>query len=119
MPQTSIARGNELYDWIIAPTAVTWSGQATTVAATELTCTIPGLQVGDQVSIAYNPPAGTSVTTAMPYGLSYDNVRVTATNTLAVLWTNTTGGGLSPPTANWQITIVRPENPGLLPISAA
>ena len=119
MPQTSIARGNELYDWIIGPVTVTWSAQATTVAATELTCTVPGLNAGDQVSMSYSPPAGTAVNAAMPYGLSYDNIRVATNNTLSVLWTNTTAGGLTPPTTNWYMTIVRPENPNNLPPSAA
>lgn len=118
MPQTSLARGNELYDWIISPTTLTWSGSVSATTAAELTTTISGLQVGDQISISYNPPSGTAVTTAMPYGLSYDNIRVTAANTLGVLWTNSTAGGLTPPTANWQVTIVRPENPNNLPNTA-
>lgn len=119
MPGTTLARGNELYDWLIGPVTVTWSAQATTVAATDLTCTVAGLTVGDQVSLSYNPPVGTSVVTAMPYGLSYDNVRVLTNNTLNVLWTNTTAGGLTPPTTNWYMTIVRPENPNNLPTTAA
>lgn len=119
MPQTSLARGNELYDWIVGPVTVTWSGTVGATTASELTATVPGLLIGDQVSLVYNPPAGTSVTTAMPYGLSYDNIRVTAANTLGVLWTNSTAGGLTPPTTNLYLTIVRPENPSLLPTTAA
>lgn len=119
MPQTTIARGNELYDWVVGPVTLTWSGTVGATTAAELTATVPGLSVGDQVSINYNPPTGTAVTAAMPYGLSYDNIRVTANNTLAVLWTNATAGGLTPPVGNLYLTIVRPENPNNLPTTAA
>jgi hypothetical protein len=122
MPQTTLGRGNELYDWVIGPASITWSGSVSTVSASELTATVNGLQVGDVIAgMQYNPPAGTATTATggLVYGLSYTNLRVTAANTLGATWQNSTGGGLTPPSANWTINILRLENPNNLPLSAA
>jgi len=103
MPQTTIGRGNVVYDWLISPT-ITWS--AATVGATttaELTATIPGLQVGDYVDLYVQ-------NAAMTTGLAITNVRVSAANTLAVTWVNTTAGGLTVQTGPWLMNIVRPES---------
>lgn len=119
MPQTTIGRGNELYDWVIQPTTLTWSGSVSATTATELTATIPGLVAGDIIAeIVYNPPVGTAVTTALPYGFSWSNVRCNANNTLSVLWTNSTAGSLTPPSSYWYVNILRLETPGNLPTSA-
>ena len=118
MPGTTIARGNEIYDFIIAPSTLglvagtlVWS--ATTVGATttaELTATIPGLVVGDLCDLYLN--------TAMTTGLQIANVRVSANNTLAVTWVNSTGGSLTVPTGVWSMNITRPEAPSNLPLNA-
>ena len=121
MPQTTIARGNELYDYLIQPTTVVWSATTlATVSATEVTTTIQGLNAGDFVSVVYNPPSGTAITgvNGMPYGISIENARVTANNTLAVLFSNSTAGTLTLPTGPFFINVVRPEAPNNLPTSA-
>jgi hypothetical protein len=113
MPGTIAARGNELYDFLVAPTALVWS--TTTLGATttsELTATVAGVQVGDYIGLQlFSGPITT--------GLSILNERVSAANTIAIQWSNSTGGGLAIPTTGWVINIVRPEAYGLLPTSAA
>jgi len=120
MPQTTIGRGNELYDWLVQPATLTWSGTVGATSAAELTATLQGVNAGDCLaSFDYNPPSGTAITTALPYGLSANNFRIVSANTISVLWTNTTAGALTPPAGPWYINIVRPENPNNLPVTAA
>ena len=112
MPQTMLGRGNLIYDWLIQPT-LTWS--AATVGATttaELTATVPGLQVGDYVDMYL---AGAAITT----GLAFTNIRVSAANTIAVTWVNSTAGGLTVQTGPWLMNIVRPESTANLSTTAA
>ena len=107
-----VGYGNEIYDMVIAPTSAsgaaagTLAWSATTVNATttaELTTTIPGLIVGDIVDLYL-------ISGAMTTGLQIANVRVSAANTLAVTWVNSTGGGLTVPTATWNANVSRPES---------
>ena len=114
------AYGNELYDFIIAPTSVAGATPGTlvwssaTVAATtttELTTTVQGLLVGDIVDI-YLTSGG------LTNGLQVLNTRVSAPNTLAVTWGNQTAGVLTVPTSVWNANITRPENPSALPTNA-
>ena len=111
MPQTTIARGNELYDWLCGVT-VTWSGSVGATSTAELTCTVPGLLVGDYVDMYLS-------TQALTTGLSITNMRVSAANTMAVTVVNATAGALTPPVGPWTLNVVRPENPNNLPASAA
>lgn len=53
----------------------------------EQTFTVPGLQVGDSIDI--NKASHQA-------GLSIGNVRVSATNTLAIQYVNTTAGSITP-----------------------
>ena len=101
MPATTIGRGNLVYDWLILPT-LTWSAATVASTTSELTATIPGLQVGDYVDMML-PNA------AMTTGLTISNVRVSAANTLAVTWV-ATSGTFTIPTGPWQINIGRPES---------
>lgn len=112
-----VAYGNELYDAIIAPTSVgsntpgTLAWSATTVAAnttSELTATIRGLRQGDIVDLYL-------LTGPMTTGLQIANVRVSAAETLAVTWVNSTGGAVTVPTAGWAANVTRPEDPSALP----
>lgn len=114
------AYGNETYDLVMAPTSqagavpgtLVWSAAnlaATTTA--ELTTTVPGLQMGDIVDLYL-------VSGALLTGLQICNVRVSALNTLAVTWVNTTAGVLTVPTAVWNANLTRPENPSGLPVNA-
>lgn len=112
MPQASLARGNELYDWLVQPT-LTWSSATLAGNTTsELTASIPGLQPGDYCDMFL-------LNSAMTTGLQTTNMRVSAANTLAVTWVNTTGGSLTIPVGPWQLNIVRPESAGNLPATAA
>lgn len=69
-----------------------------TVATVEQTFTVPGLQVGDQVTVT--PP---SITT----GVAPVCARVSAANTLAVTFINSTAGALVPAAGVYQIGFVR------------
>lgn len=69
-----------------------------TVATVEQTFTVPGLQVGDYVFVS--PP---SITT----GVAPVCARVSAANTLAVTFINSTAGALVPAAGAYQIYFVR------------
>lgn len=69
-----------------------------TVATVEQTFTVPGLRVGDYVSVS--PPSITA-------GVAPVCSRVSASNTLAVTFINSTGGALVPAAGVYQITFVR------------
>lgn len=98
-PQT-IARGNVIGSWILAPTLSPVSVGNATVS--EQTFTVTGLNVGDFVEV--NKP------TTQP-GLGIANSRVSAANTLAVAFTNVTSATITPTAAEiYQVRVSRPEN---------
>lgn len=76
---------------------------AATAAATTLeqTFTVPGLQLGDQVS---------GITAQFAYAslVSLDSYRVSAANTLAIAFTNGTAGSLTAPAGVYYVEINRP-----------
>lgn len=100
MPSTTIPRGNILLATLIGPTLTPVAVAGSTSA--EQSFTIPGLQVGDFVDV--NSPITQTA------GISIGNVRVSATNTLAILFANSTGGSLTPASGQYTINICRPEN---------
>jgi hypothetical protein len=100
MPGTTISRGNILNETMLYIQAITWSTAALTSTTAELTATVPGLLDGDV-------PYMMLVNTAMPTGVSYSNIRVSAANTLAVTWSTT--GTVTIPTGPWMIGVIRPE----------
>jgi hypothetical protein len=112
-----VALGNEIYDWVIAPTTaagavlgtLVWSSATLSSTTSELTATVPGLIAGDLVDLYLNA--------AMPTGLTISNVRVSAANILAVTWIAATAA-LTIPTAVWSANITRPENAANLPPNA-
>lgn len=69
-----------------------------TVATVEQTFTVPGLLVGDQVTVS--PPGITA-------GVAPVCARVSATNTLAITFINSTAGALVPAAGVYRITVVR------------
>lgn len=99
MPGTMIARGNMLYDWIIAPTLTPVSVAGSTAA--EQSFTIQGLQVGDVCDITCQA--------AQTAGIGIGNVRVATANTLTVEFTNSTAGALTPVSGVYNVIIQRPE----------
>lgn len=109
--QNRVAYGNETVDAVIAPTSVAgavpgtlaWSATTlATVTTSELTTTVPGVMPGDLVDLYL-------VSGAMTTGLQIANCRVSAANTLAVTWVNSSGGTLTIPTATWYANVTRPE----------
>lgn len=100
MPSTTIARGNILNDFMIGPTLTPVSVAGST--AVEQTFSILGLQVMDAVDVSFNG--------AQTAGIGIGNARVSANNTLAIEFTNSTAGALTPAPGQYVITICRPEN---------
>jgi hypothetical protein len=109
MPQTMIARGNEVYDWL-TQTSFVWSSASITSTTSELTAPFPGVQVGDYVDMYL-------ANAAMTTGLTVSNIRVSAANTLSVTWV-ATSGTFTIPTGPYIVNIVRPESFANLPATA-
>lgn len=75
-----------------------------TITTAEQSFTVPGLQVGDQVSDL------SLISGAFPNTLlTIANIRISAANTLTIAFTNTTAGPLSYPTGTYYIEINRPD----------
>ena len=76
---------------------------AATAATTTLeqTFTVPGLQVGDQIS-------GISPQFAVTTQVDIINARVSAANTLALAFSNVTAGSLTYPSGTFYIEVNRP-----------
>lgn len=72
---------------------------AATVA--EQTVTIPGLRVGDYVADITKP--------TLTAGVGIVNIRVSAANTMAVQWMNSTAAAVDPPSEVYTAYIIRPE----------
>ena len=100
MPSSTLGRGNILYDFLIGPTLTPVSVAANTSA--EQSFTIKGLLVGDCPDINFNG--------AQTAGIGIVNVRVSAVDTLTVMFVNDTSGGLTPAAGQYFLNIARPEN---------
>jgi len=102
MPSSDIARGNILYDTLLAVTLSPSQVSANTTA--EQTFTVPGLQTTDMVSVQ-KPTAQA--------GLGIVGARVSAPNTLAITFVNVTESGITPTASQTYIVrVTRPSNPG-------
>ncbi len=110
MPQTTLARGNLLYDWIIGPTLTPVAVLQATSAPQNFT--VPGLQLGDILDVNFN---GTQTA-----GVGIVNARVSATDTMTLTFSNSTAGTLTPAAGQYFINICRVEG-GLaaIPTTAA
>jgi hypothetical protein len=95
----NLAFGNVSNSFILQVPVVAGAaiGAATSV---ERTYTVLGLKVGDIITA--NKP------TAFTAGLALANARVSAADTLALTFLNTTAGGLSIQAENWLIQVDRP-----------
>lgn len=104
MPSPStVAVGNTVAHWLLAPTLSPASVAANTTASQ--TFTITGLRIGDFVSV--NKPTTQA-------GLGIVNAVVSAANTLAIAFANTTGSPIVPTASEvYNLLIVRVENPGV------
>lgn len=108
MPGTTIGRGNILYDFMIGPTLTPVSVAANTSA--EQNFTILGLQSGDGVDV--------NLMGAQTAGIGIVNARVSANNTLTIMFSNSTGSGATPVSGQYVITVCRPELGVALPTNA-
>lgn len=101
MPSSDIARGNILYDTLLGVTLSPAQVAANTTA--EQTFTVAGLQVTDIVTVQ-KPTAQA--------GLGIVGSRVSAANTLAITFSNNTGGGITPTASQlYKVRVTRPSNP--------
>jgi len=108
MPANTVSRGNVLYQWIIAPTLTPVI--VNTITAPEQSFTVPGLQMGDFVTVA---PA-----IAQTAGVGILTSRVSAANTLTIQFVNPTAGNLTPVAGKYYVEILRPESPADLVANA-
>jgi hypothetical protein len=97
---TTIPRGNIVGNWVLATTLSPSALGATTTS--EQTFTVTGLQLGDFIDVAkpsHQP------------GIALGNARVSAANTLALEFTNLSGGTLTPTASEtYFVGVTRPEN---------
>ncbi len=108
MPGTTINRGNVLYTILVGPTLTPVAVAASTAA--EQSFTVRGLLTTDVVDVTFNG--------AQTAGLGVGNARVSAADTLTIMFANSTAGILTPAAGQYNITVSRPENPGALPTTA-
>lgn len=71
-----------------------------TITTAEQTFTVPGVKVGDQVSIT--PPGHQA-------GVVAATARVTAENTVGITFVNPTAGSVTPTAGDYLFTVVRPD----------
>ena len=100
MPGSTLPRGNIVEFFAVGVTLTPASVAASTSA--EQTFTVPGLRVGDLVRF--------SVSVAQTAGIGAGGARVSAANTLVLLFENNSTGALTPVSAIYQIVVMRPEN---------
>ena len=110
MPATTVARGNILYSWLIAPTLTPTSVGATTSAEQQFT--VSGVLIGDEIGSVNFQGAVTTL-------IDIVNVRVVSNNVIGISFQNVTAGGLTPPAVVYIIEVNRPEAPNNLPTTAA
>jgi hypothetical protein len=93
-----VTYGNVQSTWVLTVTlAPVQTAAATTL---EQTFTVPGLAIGDEVSVVANFAYASQVTIA--------NSRVSAANILAVAFANTTATPTTAPTGIYNIEVNRP-----------
>lgn len=108
MTSTTINRGNVATTIILTSNMTPAAVSATT--SSEQAFTVPGLQVGDQVSALQFQGAWTVLVDIV-------NLRVSAANTLSVSFQNSTGGSVTPPAGTYLLEVNRPEST-ILPTNA-
>lgn len=96
-PQT-LSYGNIQSSWILTISLTPAATAANTTL--EQTFTVPGLQVGDQLSLSPQFAISTLVT--------MENARVSAANTLAIAFNNSTAGSLTYPSGTYSLEVNRP-----------
>lgn len=80
-----------------------------TITTAEQALTVPGLQVGDMVF--WQKPSNTA-------GVGVVNMRVSAVNTLQVIFVNPTADSVNAASETWTLLVIRPETvtlPAIIP----
>src|ERR1700675_4455176 len=95
-----ITYGNLQSTFVLTLTITPAATGATTTA--EQTFTVPGLQVGDQVSAFSAQFAYSSLVDVV-------NARVSAANTLALAFSNNSAGSLTAPSGTYLLEVNRPD----------
>lgn len=106
--QTTVARGNILYGFLVYPSLTPSSISASTTAVQ--TFTIPGL--------AFNDSVGLSSQGAQTTGVSVQNTWVSAANTLSIQFQNNNTGSATPFVGTYILEVDRLEGT-ILPTNAA
>ncbi|NCC41539.1 MAG: hypothetical protein EOM21_19395 [Gammaproteobacteria bacterium] len=75
--------------------------EVATITTAEQDVTVPGVNVGDAVTVS--PPGHEA-------GVVAAAARVTAANTVGITFVNPTAGGVTPTAGDYIFTITRPEN---------
>jgi len=102
---STIPRGNVAYEFVLQATLT--PSIVNTITAGEQTFTVNGLLLGDFVQVQ-KPTAQA--------GLGIAGTRVTAANTLGIIFVNPTAGNITPTAGEvYLIRVTRPENPSPLP----
>lgn len=109
MTSTTINRGNVATTILVSAQLTPAAVAATT--SVEQTFTVPGLLPTDQISAIQLQAAWTVLVDVV-------NCRVSAANTLAVSFQNSTGGSVTPPAGTYLIEVNRPESV-ILPFNAS
>lgn len=99
MSKTTIARGNVAKFSVIAPSL---TPSAVSGTSAEQTFSIPDLLSSDVVHVAF-PGSQTA-------GVGIINARVSASNTLAVTFSNSTGSSATPASGVYNVAIMRCED---------
>lgn len=103
MPSSDLARGNLLYLNLLGITLSPVAVGANTTA--EQTFTVKGLFTTDVIVSITKPTAQA--------GLGIVGFRVSAADTLAITFSNNTGGGITPTAGQlYKVLVARPSNPG-------
>lgn len=106
MPSTTLARGNALQTFYVAPSLTPAAVSAAITAAQ--TFTVPGLQTTDHVFV--------SCQGGQTAGIFISDARVSAENTLSIQFGNVTAGSLTPAAGTYILDVIRFEGP--LPATA-
>src|SRR5262245_30920991 len=105
-PSSYVASGNLINSFfLLVPAAgASYTANVPTITTAERTLTVPGLRVGDVVTI--NKPSHQT-------GLGIVNVRVSANDTLAITFMNVTAGNIAPAAETLLLQVDRPgyDNP--------
>lgn len=96
-------RGLIIFDGFCATQLLMNPGSISGNTATELTFTLPGLLTTDIILCVVKP--------TLTAGLDIGNTRVSAANTVAITFQNSTASPIDPPAENYQFVIFRPEKP--------